>query len=129
VELEAAVAGSGLALGARERVLLARRRIEEDGKVASDGDVAGGAQLFGIGADDDPVAIAARQSEQLVTHCAADEIALHRFKGVCSRVVTGYRQTVARPPRPRDAPLCLRSLESPSAAAHDRAAIRPSEEL
>jgi len=78
VELEAVVAGTGLALGARERVFFARRGVEKDGEVAPDRDVAGGAELVGIRADDDPIAIAWRQTEQSVTNGAADEIALHR---------------------------------------------------
>jgi hypothetical protein len=48
MEFEAVVAGSGLALGARERVLLARLGIEENREVAADSDVAGVAQRIGV---------------------------------------------------------------------------------
>src|SRR6185295_6691830 len=109
-------------------VLLARRRIEKDREVASDRDVAGGAQLVGIGADDDPVAIAARQPEQFVTHGTADEIALHR--SMLSRLTGGY----LAPTDGRSTPTatgCSRrrpSLEFVQ-PLQDRAAIRSFEEL
>ena len=89
VELEAVVARAGLALGARERVLLARVRMQEDGEVAADRQIAEGEQLAGIGADDDPVAIAHRATEQSITNRAAHEITLHRC--VLLRVVTARR--------------------------------------
>ena len=57
VEREAAIARAGLALGARERVLLARVGMKEHRKVAADGDVALLAQLLDVGADQDPIAI------------------------------------------------------------------------
>ena len=74
---EAAVARSGLALGTRERVLFARLRMQEDGKVLADGLVALRGQFIGRCAHDDPVALAHGQSEQFIAYRAADEIGLH----------------------------------------------------
>ena len=114
VELEAVVAGAGLALGARERVLLVRLGMEEHREVAADGEVAERAQLVGIGADDDPVAVADRQAEQCVANRAADQIALHLCAAVNASLrasPTNGRRTI---PWPRDAAPSARSLESRS---------------
>ena len=75
--LEAAIAGTGLAFGARERVFLARLRMQEDGKVLADGLVAQRGQFLGGCAHDDPVALAHRQAEQFVAYRAADEVGFH----------------------------------------------------
>ena len=78
VELEAVVAGAGLALGARERMFFARFGMKEHREVAADREIAEGEKLAGIGADDDPVAISDGATEQSITNRTADEIALHR---------------------------------------------------
>ena len=80
VELEAVIARAGLSFGAGQGMLLARLRMEEDREIAADGQVPGGAELVGIGADDDPVAVAHRASDQLVAHRAAHQEAFHRFR-------------------------------------------------
>jgi hypothetical protein len=77
VDGEPAVAGRGLALGARQRVLLARARMEEDGEVAADGTETQRRQLVRRRADDDPVALADGQTEQFVAERAADLKYLH----------------------------------------------------
>ncbi len=59
-ELEAAVAAAVLALGARQRVLLVRLRMQEHRKIAADRSVAGRDQDFGRRADDHPIAVGDR---------------------------------------------------------------------
>ena len=78
VELEAVIAGAGLSLGPRERMLLARVGMEEHREVAADREIAEGEKLAGIGADDDPVAISDGATEQSITNRTAHEISLHR---------------------------------------------------
>ena len=77
VEREAGVARSDLALGARQRVLLAGSRMQEHREILADAPVAFALELFGRRADDDPVALLDRQAEQRVTYGAADLIYLH----------------------------------------------------
>ena len=77
VEGEAAIAGRGLALGAREGVLLVRLGMEEHREVGADRLIAGREQRVDVGADENPVAVDDRQAEQCVANRAADEIALH----------------------------------------------------
>ena len=77
VELEAVIAARGLALGARERVLLVRLRMQEHREIPADGLVAELDHLLGRRADDDVVAVLHRQAEQLVAHRAADGVDLH----------------------------------------------------
>jgi hypothetical protein len=94
------VAGTRLALGARERVLFARLRMKEHREVAADREIAEGEKLAGIGADDDPVAISDASTEQSITNRTTHEITLHR---VLLPVVTARRWTVDSIPWPRDA--------------------------
>ena len=77
-ELEAAIAAPMLALGARERVLLARLGMEKHREVAADRLVAGRDQHLGRRADDDPVAVAGGPAQELVAHRSADAIDLAR---------------------------------------------------
>jgi hypothetical protein len=75
--LEAAVARAGLALGAGQRVFLGAARVQEHREILADGLVPLRKQLFGARADDHPVPLPRRQTEQLIAHCAADEINSH----------------------------------------------------
>ena len=75
---EAAVAGTGLALGARERVFLVGFRVQEHREIAADLAEAGFQHLVGRRADDDPVALGDRPAEQLVANRASDQIDFHR---------------------------------------------------
>ncbi len=77
-ELEAAIAVAVLALGARERVFLARVRVQEHREIASHRLVARRNQNFGRRADDHPVAVNDAAAEKLVPNRAADAIDLHR---------------------------------------------------
>ena len=79
MQLEAAIARPGLALGARERVLFAGFRVQEYGKIAADLAVAEVHHLLRRRADHDPVAFADRPAEQLVANRAADQIDFHRI--------------------------------------------------
>ena len=90
-ELEAAIAAPVLALGARERVLVARVGMQEHREVLADRRVARREHDLRRRADDDPVAVADGASEQLVAHRAADAVDAH-----------GLRQ------RPRHRPPCAR---------------------
>jgi pimeloyl-ACP methyl ester carboxylesterase len=83
---EAAVAGSGLALGARQRVFLAAVGVQEDGEVGADLAEARREHLCRRRADDHPVAVAGSLAEQRVAHRAADDEAL---EGGCG--VAGWR--------------------------------------
>ncbi len=74
---EAAIATAALALGPRQRVLVVRLRMQEDGKVAADRTVACRDHLFGRSADDDEIAIGDGAAEKLVAHRAADTVSLH----------------------------------------------------
>ena len=69
---EAAVAGPGLALEPRQRVLLARLRMQEHGKITADRQITLLLELLGQGADHHPVALAHGQAEQPVPDGAAD---------------------------------------------------------
>jgi hypothetical protein len=74
---EAAIAGRGLALGAGQRMLLARGRVQEHREVAPDRRVALRQHLLDGGAHHDPVAVAGRGAQQAVPNCAADLVDLH----------------------------------------------------
>jgi hypothetical protein len=78
VELEAVIAGAGLSLCPRQRMLFARVGMEEHREVAADREIAQGKKLAGIGADDDPIAISDGATEQAITNRTAHEISLHR---------------------------------------------------
>src|SRR6185436_17269539 len=75
--LEATITGTGLALGAGERVFLAGLRMQEHRKILADRLEAACQQIFGARADDHPVPLPRGQTEQLIAHSAADEIDLH----------------------------------------------------
>ena len=77
VEGETLVARAGLALGAREGVLVARLRVQEDREVLADRLEAQREHVVRRGADDDVVAVVHGQAEQRITHRAADEVDLH----------------------------------------------------
>jgi hypothetical protein len=74
---EAVVAGTGLAFGARERVLIAALRVQEDRKVPADGTVTEREQVVRLGADDHIVAFGHGPPEQRVAHCAAHQVDFH----------------------------------------------------
>ncbi len=74
---EAVVAGTGLAFGPGERVLVAALRMQEDGKVLADGTVAEREQVVGPGADDHVVAFGEGPSEQRVAHGTAHQVSFH----------------------------------------------------
>src|SRR5690606_14910199 len=73
---EAAMAASGLALGARQRVLLLRLRMQEHGEIAADRAEAAVAHRLRRLPDHHPVAVAAGDAEQGVAYRAADEVDL-----------------------------------------------------
>src|SRR5262249_3210379 len=77
VKHEAVVAGSGLALGARQRVLLVRLRMQEHREVFPDRAESGGNHLLRRRPDHDPVAIAVSATEQVVAHASTDDEDLH----------------------------------------------------
>ena len=79
VQFEAAVAGAGLALGAREGMFLAGLGVQEHREVAPDLAVAEVQHLLRRRADHDPVALADWPAEQLVANRAADQIDFHRI--------------------------------------------------
>src|SRR5690606_4514820 len=74
---EAAVAAARLALGASQRVFLARVGVQEDREVPADGLVALRLQFSRRGAAHHPVAVADRQPEQLAAYRSADAVDLH----------------------------------------------------
>jgi hypothetical protein len=77
VDHEAAISPSTLALGARECVFLVAVRMQEHREVATDRLEAAREHCVLGFSDDDKIPIARPQAEQLVAHCAADEIDLH----------------------------------------------------
>ena len=77
IDDEAAIATPALALGPRQRVLLAGIGMQEHGEVATHGLEASRFHPGLGGADHHPVAIAGRQAQQPVAYRAADEIGLH----------------------------------------------------
>ncbi|MNL49239.1 hypothetical protein D3C87_1721580 [compost metagenome] len=79
VEREALVAGSRLALGTRERVLLLGARMQEDREVLAHGLVAGRLHLGRRGAHHHVVAVLAWLAQQLVADGAAHGIDLHEI--------------------------------------------------
>src|SRR5690606_19092889 len=93
-ELEAVVAGSGLALRAGERVLLAGFRVQEDGEILADLAKAEGLHLVRGRADDAPVALRHRQPHELVTYRPADKVHFHR--AILSRMPVSGRGRIGR---------------------------------
>ena len=77
LDAESAIARRGLALAARERVLLVGFGMQKHRKVAPDLAIAEPLELLARAADDDPVALLHRQAEQLVSNRSADQIHLH----------------------------------------------------
>ncbi len=78
-EHEAVIAAPALALGARERVFLARLRMQEHREIAADRAKAEARHRLRRRADDDIVAIDDIPAEQLVADGAADEVGLHHL--------------------------------------------------
>ena len=72
-----AIARRGLALGARQGVLLATVGVDEYREVLADGAVACGLHLFRPRADHDIVAVRRRLAQQLVAHRATNQIHIH----------------------------------------------------
>ena len=98
---EAVVAGTGLALRAGKRVLVAGLRMQEDGKVLADGSVTEREQVVGLCADDHVVAFGEGSSEQGVSHRATDQVGFH------SRIVAEFasgRRCRSRNPNPIPTP-------------------------
>jgi ABC-type uncharacterized transport system YnjBCD ATPase subunit len=85
LEGEAVVAVAGLALGARQRVLLAGIRMQEHREILADRPVAAGEQLIRRGADHDVVVVDHRPSQQFVADRAADQIDAHGRILPCAR--------------------------------------------
>jgi hypothetical protein len=77
VDREALVAGTGLALGARQRVLLARDGVEKDREVLADRLEPEAHHLLRRRADHDVIAVLHREPEELVADRAADLVDLH----------------------------------------------------
>jgi hypothetical protein len=77
IELEGRVAAARLALGARERVFLFGLGMQKHREVLADLHVAEIAHLGRAAADDDPVALAHGQPEQLVANRAAHLVDVH----------------------------------------------------
>ena len=99
---KAVIAAPGLALGARQGVLLAGLRVQEHRKVGPHLLEAGIDQVLRRGAHHHVVAILHRQAEQAVAHRAADQAGLKR-----QLHRPGPRQTPVRMRRaPRSGPLC-----------------------
>jgi hypothetical protein len=77
VDGEAAIAGPGLALGARQGVFLARLRVQEHREVAAHGQVAARFELGRRRADDHPVALGDGRPSSAVADRTTHEIDLH----------------------------------------------------
>ena len=76
-KLEAVIAGTHFALGARQCVLFPGFGVQENGKVFTDGFVASSQELFGAAANDDPVVLVHTALEQSVPDCATNLEDLH----------------------------------------------------
>jgi hypothetical protein len=72
LEHEAVIPAAGLAFGARQRVLLAAARMQEDRKILADGPIALRHECFGRGADHHVIAIHHRSTQQSIANRAAD---------------------------------------------------------
>ena len=71
------MAAAGLALGARQRVLLTGLRVQKDRKVTADLTEAERQHLVGGCTDDDIILFGDRQPEQAVPHGTTDLVNLH----------------------------------------------------
>ncbi len=122
VDHEAAMPARRLALGARQRVLLAGVGMQEHREVAPDRAEARGQHRVGRRTDHHPVAIPRRQPEQPVTHRAADEVHLTSHRRP-SPVGATTAATGAPPGR-------VAAVAAPTGAGHANvvrtAAVRPS---
>ena len=78
-ELEAAISAPVFALGACERVFLARFGMQEHRKIAADRLVARGGHHLRRGTDNDPVAVAVLTTDELVADGAADTVDMKRL--------------------------------------------------
>src|SRR5690606_15717386 len=77
MEYKPLVTGSGLALGACERILLMRLRMKEYRKILADRRKAARHHIIRRRADHNMIAILHRQAEQVIAHRAADDIGFH----------------------------------------------------
>lgn len=89
VDREALVAGRRLALGARQRVLGLRARVQEDREILAHGAEAARLHRLGRGADDDVVAVLHGQAQQCVANGAAHGIHVEPVRGRIDDGVTG----------------------------------------
>ena len=80
VEDEAGVAAPGLALGARQRVLLATLRVQEHREILAHRTETRGKHVLGRAAHHHPVALAYGASEQPVAHRPAHQVGVHRLR-------------------------------------------------
>jgi hypothetical protein len=78
---ESAIAGAGLALEARERVLFLGFRVQENGKIPPDGNESRPLELGRRRAHDDPIALMDRAAQQTVTNRATHQVHLHGAHG------------------------------------------------
>jgi hypothetical protein len=54
-------------------------RVEEYGKILTDGPITLFNHLFGTGTDDNPISIFDRKAKQMIADAAADKIGFHSF--------------------------------------------------
>ena len=98
---KAVITGCGLALGARQGVLVLGLRMEKDRKVLSDLLETAGQKFIGCRADHDEIALADRAPEQAVAHGTADQIGPQTGCGAhgedpARKVASATEQRVAR---------------------------------
>ena len=84
VDLEAAVATSGLALGACQRIFLVRARVKEHRKVPAHRAIAELSHLFRRCADHHVILVGSRSAKQPVAHRPSDRIDFHSYCGLTS---------------------------------------------
>ncbi len=77
VEGETVIAAPGFAFGARQRIFLARLRMQEHREILAHRFEVQREELLRRGADDHVVAILHGNAEQTIAHRAADQIGLH----------------------------------------------------
>ena len=102
MELESAIAWTGLALGACERMFLAGLGMQEYREVAANLAKARVEHLLRSSADHDPVALADWPAEQAVANRAADQIDFHRIM---------LRDSLSRPVRLLAAAAAIAALQ------------------
>ena len=142
-ELEAAIAAAVLALGARQRVFLARLRMQEHREVAADRPVAGREQHLRRARRRRPSRGRRRAAEQLVAHRAADAVDVRSGCGRRTRhrafarggplaglaAAVRAERVVARRARPRARATSARPLRATSARCRTPAGNGPSHTL